>query len=165
MTTTFEERLSVAVSLREGGSNSEALGLLLELVAERPDDPEANLQCAWAHDKLGLETSAVPFYEKAIEAGLSGTGLHDALLGLGSTYRALGRYDDALETLTVAVETYPDDNALAVFRSMALYNSGRPKDACETLLRVILATTHDESITRYARAIAQYASDLDRTWR
>ncbi|MGD2102651.1 MAG: tetratricopeptide repeat protein [Acidimicrobiia bacterium] len=160
----FDDRLAVAISLREEGRDDEAREMLLDLHAERPDHAEVNLQCAWVHDKLGLEALAVPFYEKAIESGLAGNGLRDALLGLGSSYRALGHYEKALATLTRAVEAYPEDNALAVFRSMALYNNGRGKEACETLIRVLIATTSDEHVERYRTALAEYAEDLDRIW-
>jgi len=164
VTAEFEARLATAVALRETGMNDEARELLLDLHAEKPDHAEVNLQCAWIHDKLGLETLAIPFYERAIEAGLSGAGLHDALLGLGSTYRALGLYDQALATLTRGVDVHPDDNAMAVFRALALYNSGRAKEACESLLRLLITTTGDESITRYRSALEEYSADLDRTW-
>jgi tetratricopeptide (TPR) repeat protein len=84
--------LERAVYLRENGRAGEARELLLKLAAERPDDPQVNYQCAWVHDLLGREHEAVPFYERAIEEGLTGGDLEGAMLGLGSTYRALGVY-------------------------------------------------------------------------
>lgn len=158
------DRLATAVSLREIGRVHEAKELLVALCAELPDDAGVNLQCAWAHDKLGLEAEAVPFYEKALELGLSGEDLEDALLGLGSTYRALGRYGDSLATLSKGVETFPDAHGMQVFRAMALYNEGRAKEACEVLLTLLADTTSDETISRYRSAIGVYAEDLDRTW-
>jgi tetratricopeptide (TPR) repeat protein len=150
--------------MRESGQVDEARRLLLELQAESPDDAIINLQCAWAHDKLGLEAEAVPFYETAIKRGLEDDNLRHALLGLGSTYRTLGRYDDALVTLTRGVETFPDDRSMHVFRAMALYNVGDSKEACQVLLRVLSETTADERIRSYRNAIDIYAADLDRTW-
>lgn len=159
-----EIRLTEAIALREAGQVEEARLLLLALHAERPDDPIVNLQCAWVHDKLGLEAEAVPYYEAAIRNGLEDEDLRHALLGLGSTYRTLGRYDEALTTLTRGVEDFPQDRAMQVFRAMALYNMGRPKEACEVLLRIISDTTADERIRAYESAIDIYAADLDRTW-
>ena len=101
--------LAEAVAMREAGQVEEAKRLLLDLHTQSPDDPIINLQCAWAHDKLGLEAEAVPFYEAAVRLGLDGEDLRSALLGLGSTYRTLGRYDDALATLTRGIETYAAD--------------------------------------------------------
>lgn len=161
---TFEERLAHAVELRQSDRDEEARALLMQLHAERPDDAAVNLQCAWLHDKLGLERKAIGYYEAALRHGLDDEPLHDALLGLGSTYRALGDYDAALATLTRGVSEFPADNGLRVFHAMALYNTGHAKQACETLLTVITETSGDRAVTRYSDAISEYAADLDRTW-
>jgi tetratricopeptide (TPR) repeat protein len=158
------ETLESAIALRQAGDDHAARTVLLELHEEYPDDARVNLQCARIHDKLGMEREAVPFYEKAIHAGLEGGDLHDALLGLGSTYRALGEYEKSLEILDRAVTEMPDDRGLRVFRAMALYNNARHKEACETLLRLLVETTGDEDISVYRPALAEYAEDLDRTW-
>lgn len=161
----FEERLAAAVALHESGDGGEgARSMLLELQRERPDDATVNLQCARVHDKLGLEAEAVPLYERALEIGLEGPDLESALLGLGSTYRALGQYEKAVSTLQRGVESFPDRPAMRVFLAMALYNNGRAKEACETLLRIISETTSDPDIIAYKKAIDIYATDLDRSW-
>jgi tetratricopeptide (TPR) repeat protein len=159
-----KDRLAAAVALREAGELTEAKDLLVQLQSEHPADPEVNLQCAWAHDRLGLESEAVPYYEAAIRLGLDDTDRRDALLGLGSTYRTLGRYEEALSTLDRGVEEFPDHGGMNVFRAMALYNNQRSKEACELLLILISATSADETIAAYRRAIDIYAADLDRTW-
>jgi tetratricopeptide (TPR) repeat protein len=159
-----EDRVAAAIALRESGQVEEARSLLLALHAKTPDDPVVNLQCAWVHDKLGLESEAVPFYEAAIQHGLTGEDLRHALLGLGSTYRTLGRYSDALATLTRGVEEFPEDRSMQVFRAMALYNNGEAKEACQVLLVIVSDTTADERIRSYRNAIDIYAADLDRTW-
>ncbi|TCP68322.1 tetratricopeptide repeat protein [Baia soyae] len=52
---------------------------------------------AWSHDVLCLESEAIPYYERAIELGLSKEDdLEGALLGLGSTYRVLGQYEKSI---------------------------------------------------------------------
>lgn len=161
---TLEDRLARIVSLRESGRDEQARLAAMELVEEHPDNAEANLQCAWSHDKLGMEREAVPFYVKAIDIGLEGDQRIDAFLGLGSTYRALGHYTDALSTLSRGVAENPDDRGLQVFHAMALYNNGRHKEACELLLRLLIDTTSDPAISGYSRALSTYAADLDRTW-
>lgn len=160
----IDERLESAIALRESGQDLEARKLLVAVHHDRPDDAVINLQCAWIHDKLGLESEAVPFYERAISIGLERPDLANALLGLGSTYRTLGRYEEALATLTRGVSEFPECAEMQVFRAMALYNNGLAKEACETLLTVLVASTSDESILRYRRAITEYSADLDRTW-
>ena len=160
----LKDRLAAAVTLRQSGDVEGARDLLVELQREHPDDAAVNLQCAWAHDRLGLEHEAVPYYEAAIGHGLEEPDLGDALLGLGSTYRTLGRYEEALSTLDRAVAEFPDEHGFQVFRAMALYNNGRAKEACELLLTLLSATTSDEGIARYREAIDSYAEDLDRVW-
>ena len=88
----MSEDLTRAIRLRKEGRAEEARVILLELAAERPDDPQVQYQCAWVHDSLGREREAVPFYERAIAGGLSGRDLEGAFVGLGSTYRSLGEY-------------------------------------------------------------------------
>lgn len=158
------ERLERAIALREQSRDDEARTLLVDLHSDAPDDARVNLQCAWIHDKLGLESEAVPFYERAISIGLVGDDLKDALLGLGSTYRALARYDEAVEILSRAVDEFPDDRGIQVFLAMSLYNTGAAKDAVERLLSILVETTADADISKYRNALSVYAADLDRTW-
>lgn len=160
----LEDRLSAAVELREAGDPEAARGSPMELVAEHPEDARVNLQCAWTHDTLGLEIEAVPYYQRAIDLGLERADLEDALLGLGSTHRALGSYDEAVTTLTRGVEEFPENRAMKVFQAMALYNNGQAKQACETLLRILIDTTADPGIRSYRPALDTYAADLDRAW-
>lgn len=159
-----DDRLEKAVALREQNRDVEARRLLLELHDDAPRDARVNLQCAWIHDKLGLESEAVPFYEEAIATGLDRDDLNHALVGLGSTYRALGRYEDAVQTLSRAVEEFPEDRGIEVFLAMALYNTGDTKQAVEKLLSLLVETTSDPDISRYRAALTEYAADIDRAW-
>ena len=158
------DRLQEAVELRAAGRAEEARAILLELVAASPDDAEINYQTAWVHDTLGREREAVPFYVRAIERGLSGPALESALLGLGSTYRALGMYQQAEETLQRGMREFPQNRAFPVFLAMAQYNSRHYREAMELLLTTLAETTADESILRYKRAILFYAPQLDQVW-
>lgn len=156
--------LAEAIRLRESGRVEEARDLLLYLVSQSPEDPTVNYQCAWAHDKLGLEHEAAPFYEEAIANGLQGEDLRGALLGLGSTYRAMGEYPRALATLDRGIATFPDAGEFPVFRAMTLYNLGESREAVAALLRAMVDSSESEGVTRYRRAIEFYADHLDQTW-
>ena len=160
----MDDPLAQAIRLREEGRLEESRTLLMELVAAHPDDARVNFQTAWAHDRLGLEREAVPYYERALVLGLDGEDLAGALLGLGSTYRALSDYQRAVATLRRGVETFPDRRVFEVFLAMALYNVGEHREAMARLLRALAETSSDESIGRYRRAIAFYADKLDETW-
>ena len=159
-----QARLAEAISLRETGRDEEARQALLELNSEFPNDPMIKLHCARVHDKLGLEAEAVPFYEGALTGHLDRNDLRSALLGLGSSYRALGQYEKAVATLRRAVDDFPSDSALQTFLAMALYNVGESKVAAQTLLRIVAETSADPEVSKYREALGIYAEDLDRVW-
>jgi len=160
----LQARLASAVQLRESEKHREARQLLLELHADFPEDPQVNYQCAWIHDLLGLERDAIPFYEKAIQSGLSGDDLRSALLGMGSTYRCLGEYQMSIETFRQALSLFPDAQEFKVFLGMAYYNIGEHSRAMGLLLNSLADTTSDEGILRYQRAIRFYSDRLDQIW-
>src|SRR5262245_7400875 len=158
------EKFASAVRLREAQKYQEAQELILELHAEFPDDPQVNYQCAWIHDLLGLEREAIPFYEKAVQKGLSGDELKGALLGMGSTYRCIGDYQKAKETFHRALELFPDRYEYKTFLAMTYYNLGEHAKAMELLLTSLAETSKDEGVLRYQRAIQFYADKLDEIW-
>ncbi|MFG3530216.1 tetratricopeptide repeat protein [Streptomyces sp. NPDC047917] len=159
-----DSSLAAAVRLRTEGHREEARQRLLALCAEFPADAEIAYQTAWAHDVLGLEAEAVPFYER----GLGGTGLSEedrrgALLGLGSTYRVLGQYEKAVEVLRGGVDRFPDDGALRTFLAMALFNTGEHHEAMRLLLELLATSSTDPYVRQYRAAIEHYARDLRET--
>jgi tetratricopeptide (TPR) repeat protein len=172
------ERLREAIRLREMGRANqdpaileEARTLLLTLLAAYPDEAEITYQVAIVHDNLGLEREAIPFYLQTLNQGLSGcdtaTNLmkrERAFLGLGSTYRGLGQYQQAEETLRRGLSEFPQSRALQVFLAMALYNTQHYREAVELALTNLAETTADESLQYYQRGIVFYAQHLDETW-
>ena len=72
MTMPIERAVADVVAAREAGRLDDALELALALVGAHPDDAQANLQCAWTLDRLGEETKAVGYYQRAIDLGLPG---------------------------------------------------------------------------------------------
>jgi tetratricopeptide (TPR) repeat protein len=163
--------LDKAIEMREEGRAKQdeaildqARGFLLELVALYPENAEINYQTGIAHDNTGLGKEAIPYYVKAIDLGLSGSDLERCLLGLGSTYRVLGQYEKSVETLRRGVTEFPDHRGLQIFYSMALYNTGKYKDALEIALMNLMETTNDEKLQYFKRGISYYAQNLDETW-
>jgi tetratricopeptide (TPR) repeat protein len=156
--------LETARTLRQNGDHETARQLLLKLLADTGADPLLNYEAACVHDYLGLEREAVPFYERAIANGLDGETLQSALLGLGSTYRALGEYDQAIATLRRGLESFPHHRAFSTFLALAYYNQGEYNEAVRTLLLNLLDTTQDPNIARYERALRFYADHLDESW-
>ncbi|GAA2991972.1 tetratricopeptide repeat protein [Streptomyces fulvorobeus] len=159
-----DESLAKAVRLRAEGHPEEARERLLALTAAFPDASDVAYQTGWVHDVLGLESEAVPYYERSLQLpGLVAEERRGALLGLGSTYRVLGRYGQAVETLRRGVSEFPEDGALRSFLAMALYNIGEHQEAMEILLRLVAATSTDPCVARYRSALEHYAGDLDAT--
>lgn len=131
----MNNKLGKALALRKNGNHKESNELLSELVKGFPDDALYNYQCAWSFDILGEEEKAVPFYENAIKIGLPSKDMEGAVLGLGSTYRALGEYEKSKETFLKGMELFPDNHVIKVFYSMTLYNLKEHSQAMELLLK------------------------------
>ncbi len=157
------DTLERAIRLREAGEVEEARTVLLELLRMNPDDPAVAYQCAWVHDRMGLEREAIPLYERAISLGLPGRDLEGAILSLGSSLRAAGAYAKAAEVLQGGVERFPQNRAMQVFLAMALHNLDEHERAIEILLRNLAETSSDPEIASYIEAISYYASRLDET--
>jgi tetratricopeptide (TPR) repeat protein len=160
----ISQPLEEAIRLRQAQQYDEALQLLLSLLTADPNNPALNYHCAWTYDAKGDETGAVPFYKRAIENGLAGDDLQGALLGLGSTYRCLGRYEESAQVLRQAIQQFPGVRQFEVFLALTLYNLGDHASAMELLIKNLAETSEDRSIKRYKRALLFYADKLDQTW-
>ncbi|WP_026690448.1 tetratricopeptide repeat protein [Alteribacter aurantiacus] len=161
----MKNQVDKALDLRKSGDHKESNELIMRLVDQYPDDPFIHYQCAWSFDLLGEEASAVPFYEKAIEIGLSPTDLEGALLGLGSTYRTLGEYKKSESTFLKGIKRFPENRAMQTFYSMTLYNLNEHSKAMELLLKCLIDTSRDPEILSYKKAIEFYSDKLDETWK
>jgi tetratricopeptide (TPR) repeat protein len=155
--------LEQAIALREGGQLEEARELLLALRAEQPDDAQIALNTAWVHDSLGYEEDAVEHYEAALRGELGDDELRGLYLGLGSTYRTLGRDADAARVFAAGIARYPEFTPLRVFNAMLDYNLGHSREAVRALIEALLESG-DPRIERYRRSLSAYAEDLDRSW-
>ena len=156
--------LDKALELKSAGKLEEAKETLISLTKEHPDNSLINYHCACCHDSLGLEADAVPYYEKAISLGLPEFELQGAFLGLGSTYRTLGKYAQAKKVFENGQYKFPDNRALQIFYSMTLYNLRNYSKAMELLLKNIAETSNDENIKSYKMAIEFYSDKLDTIW-
>lgn len=157
--------LEKAVQLRESGHFEEARNILLDLVNQEPMNPTVWYQCAWIHDVMGLEGEAVPFYKQALELGLKAEERQGAFLGLSSTYRTLGLYQDAQFILEEAMKEFPDRREFQMFYAMVRFNQKEFEEATEILLKQLAETSRDPGIQTYKKAILFYSDKLNRTWK
>lgn len=153
-----------AISLRELKAYDESRALLSTLLNDNDFQAKAHLHIAWSFDNEGKEDDAIFHYEAALKGGLTGVERFDTLFGLASTFRSLGRYQEALEYFELTILEFPDALECQPFYAMCLYNLGEHKKATALLLELLVNTTSSEAITEYQRAIRLYASDLDKKW-
>jgi predicted Zn-dependent protease len=154
------QRLSHAVGLREAGKPEEARPVLVSLAAEFPNDATVQYQAGWVHDYLGLELEAAPYYERALALGLPEPDLEGLVLSLGSTYRNVGRDDDAVRMLTRGVHDYPGNEAMRCFLALSQLSIGNASEALALAFDVILATSQSADVERYRRALTAYRDEL-----
>jgi tetratricopeptide (TPR) repeat protein len=146
--------------LRAEGRHEEARKEVVKLIEIVPADAEVLFEAASVHDYLDLEEQAAGYYVAAIEAGLSGDNLRAAYLGLGSTYRLLGRYEESLAALEEGLRQFPGAREFCVFSALTYYKMGRFEEAVSILLQVVADTSDDAGIREYERAIRHYAEEL-----
>jgi tetratricopeptide (TPR) repeat protein len=136
---------------------------LLTLLDEYPDHPLVLFEVGGSYDVMGEEEMAIPYYRRAIEAGLEGSDLQECLVCLGSTLRVTGEVDEAVTILEQAAEEFPERNSGRIFLALAYYSSGKAEMAVSTLLSLLLETTSDQDILAYADALDYYKDNLDET--
>lgn len=113
------------------------------------------LEQAFGYDREGHEAEAIPHYERAIAAGLSGEQLEKALLGLGSSLRNVNRLEESVAVLEDACRRFPDHQALPVFLALSLWSAGRQGEALALLARRLgEGSGYERAIREYADAIA-----------
>jgi len=161
----MEKKVDLAINLRNAGRKKESNELLVKMVEKFPDDAFINYQCAWSFDVLGDESAAVPYYENAINLGLTGKDLEGAIVGLGSTYRTLGEYEKSKHVLLKGMDLFPNNKAIQVFYSLTLYNLKEHDRAMELLLTCLIDTSSDNEILSYKKALNFYSDKLNETWK
>lgn len=134
---------------------------LLALMEQHPDHPLVLFEVGGSYDVMGEEEMAIPYYRRAIAAGLEGNDLQECLVCLGSTLRVVGENEDAVAILEQAVEEFPERNSGRVFLALAHYSNGDAELALSSLLSLLLETTRDEDILAYADALDYYKDNLD----
>lgn len=137
-----------------------AVAYFRDLLAHHPRDQHALLAYASALDFADHEADAVPAYEQAFAAGLSGDDLRQGLVQYGSTLRNLGRFDDAVAALRQADDQFPGHASVKAFLALALSSAGRGREAVQILITLALDRIDSDELQQYQRALRSYAADL-----
>ncbi len=161
MNTEWESRVKRFWESVDPSAPEAALREMHALMQQYPSEPAAIYEWASAHDYVGLEAEAIPLYESALAAGLSGDRRPQAIIQLASSLRNVGRAEDAVRLLREdgkedrpIVDKTVGDSAQA-FLALALHSSGRKDDALRVAL-LALANT----LPMYRGAISRYAEEL-----
>ncbi|MCP4421130.1 MAG: tetratricopeptide repeat protein [Chloroflexi bacterium] len=160
----IEETIARAKKLRHEDALEASQELLINLLDENLNDPLVLYEVGGSYDVLGEEKEAIPYYQKAIVAGLDGDDLQECLVCLGSSLRNVGNFDEAIEVLEEATEHFPENNSGKAFLALAYYSDGREDEAVKLLLELLLNTTKDKDILAYADPLDYYKDNLDEVW-
>jgi RimJ/RimL family protein N-acetyltransferase len=128
---------------------------------EHPQNADLNYLAACICDGYRTEAEAIPFYLKSLDLGLKGTDRRDAFLGLASTYRSLGQYENSKKTFEVGIREFPLYRPYSVFLALTEFNLDNSAGAIKLLLDQILETTSNQEILSYERALKFYSTRLN----
>lgn len=156
----WKEELDAIVGARAHGQAEEIFPRLQKLDAKHPNVAEINYQLAWTCDVLGRAQEAIPYYDKAVALGLPPNEHSGALIGLGSTLRAVGQLERSAEVLRSGKAQFPDNAEFDVFLALTLHATGKHADALRLALDTLCDTTEDPGLTAYQRAIRHAAAKL-----
>ncbi|PSR23610.1 MAG: chloramphenicol acetyltransferase [Sulfobacillus acidophilus] len=150
--------LSLVRHLKSRGRWDEARLRLEVWLNADPENPRLLYEMALVLDNQGREEEAIAYYQQALAGDLDQMHRVDAMLGLGSSLRAVGRVHESYQVLADATSQYPNHLALKVFFAFTLERMGNHGDALTELLDVILESGRSDSLDLY-RAAIQYARD------
>ena len=156
----WKDELDAIVGARAHGQFNQLLPRLQDLDARHPNVAEIAYQIAWTCDTLGRHEQALTAYEKAVALGLPPNELSNALIGLGSVLRALGRLDRSAEVLRSGQLQFPDNREFGVFLALTLHAQGKSGDALRLALETLIETTEDPGLTAYGRALRHELAKL-----
>ncbi|MBA3850450.1 MAG: hypothetical protein C0502_10730 [Opitutus sp.] len=156
----WKAELDAIVGARAHGQFNQLLPRLQDLDSRHPNVAEIAYQIAWTCDTLGRHEQALAAYEKAVALGLPPNELSNALIGLGSTLRALGRFDRSAEVLRSGKLQFPDNREFDVFLALTLHAQGKSGEALRLALETMIETTEDPGLTAYGRALRHELAKL-----
>ena len=150
---TLDEELDRIFAVRDRNNMQSTIDALLPILEEHPADARVLYEVGGAYDTAGKEQTARSFYERALQAGLSGDLLRRCYVQYGSTLRNLGEFARSVEVFERARQDFPDSPSLAVFQAISLHASSRFDEAVASLLEVVAEGVESPDIERYKPSI------------
>jgi tetratricopeptide (TPR) repeat protein len=126
---------------------------LAQLRRRYPQVAEVWLESALALDRLSREQEAIPFYERAIRLGLSGSSLRDALICLGSSLRNVGRVREAVRRFQQARKRFPGDLVVELFLALGYHDNQQPTDALRLTALACLRESPDPELAPFRQVL------------
>ncbi len=157
----FAKDLEQVIKLRKDQQFDTAFHQINNLIQKFPTEGSLYYHAAWICDAGRTEQEAVSYYKKALELGLSVQDRKGALLGLGSTLRSLGLYEESESIFLLGLKEFPEYKPFAVFNSLTAYNLKKYDKAVGSLLLTLLDTTSDQEIRSYKKALSFYSERLN----
>ncbi|WP_267902730.1 tetratricopeptide repeat protein [Leifsonia sp. AG29] len=158
------ERLRAIFDARDRERMQPTIDAFLAVLADHPDDPHVLYEVGGSYDTAGEEETAAGYYERALEAGLSGDALRRCLVQYGSTLRNLERYDESLAVLERGLEQFPWSDSLRVWHALSLHAAGRSDAAVGELMELAADRVLSDDLLRYEAAIrgnAEWLREVD----
>ncbi|WP_353947956.1 tetratricopeptide repeat protein [Sporolactobacillus sp. Y61] len=145
--------------LKEGQEEA-CLRLLRDLSKHQSDNGRLCLKYALALDHFSREEEAIPAYKKAMDSGLDPDDERVAMICLASSYRNVGKVDQAMAMITGAMEKYPGHIPVECFCSLILLDAGLEKMAVQQLVQVLLRELKPEAFEGFKEALKVKVNEL-----
>lgn len=155
---TLDDELDRIFEARDRNNMQPTIEVLLPIAHEHPQHPRVLYEVGGAYDTAGKERTAASYYERALQAGLSGDELRRCYVQYGSTLRNLGELAGSAALFERARAQFPGSPSLAVFEAISLHACGRLNEAVASLLEVVAAGVQSPDLDRYKPAIRGNAS-------
>lgn len=151
-----EQRLADAwASIEKYDDGAEFQQVIEDLASELPAGSAiGDFERAAAFDSTGYPDLAVPLYQRALKGGLTGERRRRAVIQLASSFRNLGRAEEAVALLEPELEHSSDhlDDAVHAFLALSLADVGRPREGLSLALESLAP-----HLPRYQRSLGNYA--------
>ncbi|KUL24703.1 tetratricopeptide repeat protein [Actinoplanes awajinensis] len=154
-TSEWDTRLAAAWASIDEREPADFRQAIAALAAELPaGDPDGTFERAASLDSTGRSDLAVPLYQEALAAGLTGERRRRAVIQMASSLRNLGRSPESVTLLTAELQTGSDhlDDAVTTVLALALTDVGREREAVAIAVGALA-----RHLPRYQRSMANYA--------